>query len=107
LLEKSGIQPFRVQRAHPTVDMSHSNDPRGRISHLAKADGSGTVSHGGYTIEVSVNGPIEAPRRDENPFEALIDIIVRPAAGVGGQYLPILLLAKLSLLSAHVQALFL
>ncbi|UKZ53700.1 hypothetical protein TrVGV298_007497 [Trichoderma virens] len=32
----------------------------------------------------AVNGPVEAQRRDENPFEALVDVNVRPAAGVGG-----------------------
>lgn len=33
----------------------------------------------------AVNGPVEAQRRDENAFEALVDVIVRPAAGVGGE----------------------
>ncbi|UKZ79491.1 hypothetical protein TrVFT333_007246 [Trichoderma virens FT-333] len=35
-------------------------------------------------LSSAVNGPVEAQRRDENPFEALVDVNVRPAAGVGG-----------------------
>ncbi|KAJ6789612.1 hypothetical protein PWT90_07326 [Aphanocladium album] len=59
-------------------------EPRAELAPLAKADGSATYSYSGYTVTGSVNGPIEAQRRDENPFEALIDVNVRPAAGVGG-----------------------
>ena len=32
----------------------------------------------------AVNGPIEVQRRDELPDEAAVDVVVRPAAGVGG-----------------------
>ncbi|CAM1507061.1 Fc.00g067020.m01.CDS01 [Cosmosporella sp. VM-42] len=64
--------------------MSPSTEPTAQLSHLPKADGSATFSYGGYAVVASVNGPVEAQRRDENAFEALVDVIVRPAAGVGG-----------------------
>ncbi|KAG9238779.1 hypothetical protein BJ875DRAFT_3387 [Amylocarpus encephaloides] len=54
------------------------------LSHLHRADGSATFSQNGYTVIGAVNGPIEVQRRDELPVEAAIDVIVRPAAGVGG-----------------------
>jgi exosome complex component RRP46 len=60
-------------------------EPAAELSHLAKADGSATFSYGGYAVIAAVNGPVEAQRRDENAFEALVDVIVRPAAGVGGE----------------------
>lgn len=60
-------------------------EPRAELAPLPKADGSATYSYSGYTVTGAVNGPIEAQRRDENPFEALIDVNVRPAAGVGGE----------------------
>ncbi|KAM5356060.1 hypothetical protein ACJ41O_002706 [Fusarium nematophilum] len=59
-------------------------EPAAELSHLHKADGSATFSYGGYAVVAAVNGPVEAQRRDENAFEALVDVIVRPAAGVGG-----------------------
>lgn len=55
------------------------------LSVLPRADGSAKYSHAGYTVTASVNGPIEAPRRDEHATEAHVDVIVRPAAGVGGK----------------------
>ncbi|KOS16729.1 Exosome complex component RRP46 [Escovopsis weberi] len=58
--------------------------PAAELSHLPKADGSAIFSHGGYSVTASVNGPLEAGRRDENPFQAVVDVNVRPAAGVGG-----------------------
>ncbi|KHN95323.1 Ribosomal protein S5 domain 2-type fold protein [Metarhizium album ARSEF 1941] len=64
--------------------MTASSDPLAKLSDLPNADGSATFSYCGYAVTAAVNGPIEAPRRDENPFEALIDVVVRPAAGVGG-----------------------
>ncbi|KAM0564089.1 hypothetical protein ACHAPJ_000298 [Fusarium lateritium] len=64
--------------------MAPSAEPAAELSHLAKADGSATFSYGGYAVIAAVNGPVEAQRRDENAFEALVDVIVRPAAGVGG-----------------------
>lgn len=57
----------------------------GRLSNLPRADGSATFTHGGYSIVASVNGPIEAPRRDENSFEAVLEVVVRPGSGVGGK----------------------
>jgi hypothetical protein len=59
-------------------------EPEAALDVLRKADGSARYSYGGYTITASVNGPIEAQRRDEHPYEAHLDVIVRPAAGVGG-----------------------
>jgi ribonuclease PH len=64
--------------------MSPSALPAAELSHLPKSDGSATFSYQGYTITTAVNGPVEAQRRDENAFEALVDVNVRPAAGVGG-----------------------
>ncbi|KAH7022758.1 ribosomal protein S5 domain 2-type protein [Ilyonectria destructans] len=64
--------------------MAPSAEPAAELSHLPKADGSATFSYGGYSVIAAVNGPVEAQRRDENAFEALVDVIVRPAAGVGG-----------------------
>ena len=64
--------------------MAPSAEPAADLSSLPNADGSATFSYSGYTVTAAVNGPIEAQRRDENPFEAFIDVNVRPAAGVGG-----------------------
>ena len=54
------------------------------LSTLERADGSATFTRDGYTITAAVNGPIEVQRRDELPEVAVVDVIVRPAAGVGG-----------------------
>jgi exosome complex component RRP46 len=59
-------------------------EPTAILSHLHRADGSATFSQNGYTVIGSVNGPIEVQRRDELPEEAVVDVIVRPASGVGG-----------------------
>lgn len=64
--------------------MSPSSEPVAILSHLQGADGSATFSYAGYTVIGVVNGPIEVQRRDELPEEAVVDVIVRPAAGVGG-----------------------
>ncbi|POR31281.1 Exosome complex component rrp46 [Tolypocladium paradoxum] len=64
--------------------MAPSAQPTAELSHLPKADGSATFSYCGFTVTAAVNGPVEAHRRDENAFEALVDVIVRPAAGPGG-----------------------
>ncbi|KAG5963744.1 hypothetical protein E4U57_005946 [Claviceps arundinis] len=61
-----------------------TSPPAAELSPLPKTDGSASFSYCGYAVTAAVNGPVEAPRRDENPFEALVDVIVRPAAGVGG-----------------------
>ncbi|KAK4672335.1 exosome non-catalytic core subunit rrp46 [Podospora pseudopauciseta] len=61
-----------------------STAPAAALGVLPRADGSAKYSHAGYTVTASVNGPIEAQRRDEHPYEAHVDVIVRPAAGVGG-----------------------
>lgn len=55
------------------------------LSPLHRADGSATYSKNGYSVVAAVNGPIEVQRRDELPEEAAVDVVVRPAAGVGGK----------------------
>lgn len=60
------------------------NEPSATLSILHRADGSATFSQNGYSVIGAVNGPIEILRRDELPEEAAVDVIVRPAAGVGG-----------------------
>lgn len=67
--------------------MAPSAEPTAILSHLHRADGSATFSQNGYTVIGAVNGPLEVQRRDELPEEAVVDVIVRPAAGVGGPYL--------------------
>ncbi|OTB06620.1 hypothetical protein M426DRAFT_9398 [Hypoxylon sp. CI-4A] len=64
--------------------MTVNTEPAALLSHLQNADGSATFSYAGYTVIGAVNGPIEVQRRDELPEEAAVDVIVRPAAGVGG-----------------------
>jgi exosome complex component RRP46 len=64
--------------------MTLTSPPVAELSQLPRADGSATFSYCGYTVTAAVNGPVEAQRRDENPFEAIVDVSVRPAAGVGG-----------------------
>ncbi|KAI1208858.1 uncharacterized protein F4807DRAFT_136192 [Annulohypoxylon truncatum] len=64
--------------------MTVNTEPEALLSHLQNADGSATFSYAGYTVVGAVNGPIEVQRRDELPEEAAVDVIVRPAAGVGG-----------------------
>ncbi|KAI8965999.1 hypothetical protein F5Y11DRAFT_343991 [Daldinia sp. FL1419] len=64
--------------------MTVNPEPEALLSHLPNADGSATFSFAGYTVVGAVNGPIEVQRRDELPEEAAVDVIVRPAAGVGG-----------------------
>lgn len=67
--------------------MTATTAPEAALTVLPKADGSAKYSYGGYTVTASVTGPIEAQRRDEHPYEALVDVIVRPAAGAGGESL--------------------
>jgi len=54
------------------------------LSTLDRADGSATYSHNGYMIIAAVNGPLEVQRKDELPEEAVVDVMVRLAAGIGG-----------------------
>lgn len=54
------------------------------LSTLHRADGSAAYANSGYSVIAAVNGPIEVQRRDELPEEAAVDVVVRPAAGVGG-----------------------
>ncbi|MCJ1287395.1 exosome non-catalytic core subunit rrp46 [Xylographa opegraphella] len=56
----------------------------GTLSPLQRADGSASYSWNGYSVLAAVNGPVDVQRRDELPEEAAVDVIVRPAAGIGG-----------------------
>ena len=88
-IEGSRIVPYQTpQRSKPgpftgVINMTNA-EPTAILSHLHRADGSATFSQNGYTVIGAVNGPIEVQRRDELPEEAAIDVIVRPATGVGG-----------------------
>jgi ribonuclease PH len=53
---------------------------------LPRADGSATFTAGRITVIASVSGPMEVKSRDELPDQTFIEIIVRPAVGVGGVY---------------------
>ena len=55
------------------------------IGPLHRADGSSTYSCNGCTVIAAANGPIEVQRRDEVPDEAVVDVTVIPASGVGGE----------------------
>lgn len=66
--------------------MTAPTAPEAALGVLPRADGSAKYSYAGYTVTASVNGPIEAQRRDEHAYEAHVDVIVRPAAGVGGEH---------------------
>ena len=56
-----------------------------QLNPLRGTDGSASFATGGISILASVNGPLEVQRRDELPDEAAIEVILRPAAGVGGR----------------------
>lgn len=77
-------RPFTREHKHEKAAMAPAARPIAQLDPLPNADGSATFSYGRFTVIAAVNGPIEAPRRDESAFEALVDVIVRPAAGVGG-----------------------
>ena len=64
--------------------MTVATDPEAILSPLPRSDGSASYSYGGYAVTAAVNGPIEAQRRDEDPYQSLVDVVVRPGAGVGG-----------------------
>lgn len=55
------------------------------LAPLPRSDGSATYSHAGYSIACGINGPIDVQRKDELPEQATIDVVVRPAYGVGGK----------------------
>lgn len=85
----SQIQPTSLLQNLPVQSsqaiMTVSLEPQAVLSPLPKADGSATYSYAGYTITASTNGPIEVPRKDEDAYEAVVDVVVRPASGVGGE----------------------
>jgi len=64
--------------------MAPTNAPAAEIAPLPNADGSVIFSYAGYKVVAAANGPVETLKREEYAFEALVDVIVRPAAGVGG-----------------------
>ena len=68
-----------------TTTTTATTAPKAALGVLPRSDGSAKYSHAGYTLTASVNGPIEAQRRDEHAYEAHVEVIVRPAAGVGGE----------------------
>jgi hypothetical protein len=76
------LQTPKPSRTH--FKMTATAAPEVTFGVLPRADGSAKYSHAGYSVLASVNGPIEAQRRDEHAYEAHVDVIVRPAAGVGG-----------------------
>lgn len=65
--------------------MTATAAPEAALGVLPRSDGSVKYSNAGYTVTASVNGPIEAQRRDEHAYEAHVDVVVRPAAWVGGE----------------------
>jgi exosome complex component RRP46 len=65
--------------------MTNSAEPTAIFSPLHRADGSATFSQHGYAIICAVNGPMEVSRRDELPESAAVEVMVRPAVGVGGK----------------------
>lgn len=60
-------------------------EPSAELGILKGADGSASFSSNGISVLASVNGPLEVQRRDEIPDEAAIEVVVRPAAGVGSK----------------------
>lgn len=83
ILHNSWLGTASISQSH-TAPMGNPAPASALLSHLYRTDGSATFNDNGYGIIASVNGPIEVQRRDELPEEAAIDVIVRPAAGVGG-----------------------
>ena len=59
--------------------------PSAELAPLKGADGSASFSNNGISVLASVNGPLEVQRREEIPDEAALEVVVRPAAGVGGK----------------------
>lgn len=53
------------------------------LSSLNRADGSASCSRNGYSVFCAINGPVEVQRREEMPEEAVVDVVVRPAYGIG------------------------
>ena len=57
--------------------------PNVDFSPLPHVDGSVSYAWAGFSIICSVNGPIEASRRDELAEEAFVEVNVREAKGAG------------------------
>ena len=53
------------------------------LSSLNRADGSASCSRNGYSVVCAINGPVEVQRREEMPEEAVVDVVIRPAYGIG------------------------
>ena len=65
--------------------MASYTEPAAEIAPLPNADGSVAFSYAGFKVIAAANGPIETMKREEYAFEAHVDVIVRPPAGVGGR----------------------
>ncbi len=63
-----------------------TDQPSATLAPLERADGSASFSSNGYSVIGAVNGPIDVQRRDELPEEAAVDVVIRPASGVGGKF---------------------
>ena len=61
--------------------------PDATLGLLGRSDGSASYSNNGYSVLAAVNGPVDVSKRDEIPEEATIEVVIRPAAGVGGKVL--------------------
>ena len=59
--------------------------PETTLQPLNRADGSASYSYHGFRVLAAVNGPVEIQRRDELPEEAAIDVVIRPASGLGSK----------------------
>ena len=62
--------------------------PETTLQPLYRADGSASYSYHGFRVLAAVNGPVEIQRRDELAEEAAIDVVVRPASGLGSKTPP-------------------
>lgn len=76
---------FFVRLQHWTVLLQTSMTKDVVLSPLAQADGSASYTSNGYSVIAAVNGPVEVQRRDEIPEASAIDVVLRPAVGVGGK----------------------
>lgn len=75
----------RARAKGQSFAMAPTLEPEAEISPLPNPDGSVAFSYAGYKVIASANGPIETVKRDEYAFEAHVDVVVRPPAGVGGK----------------------
>ncbi|KAL9027042.1 MAG: hypothetical protein Q9180_007391 [Flavoplaca navasiana] len=79
---KAAVSSFFEPAEISTLQTSMTEDVT--LSPLGRADGSASYANNGYSVIAAVNGPVEVQRRDEIPEESAIDVVLRPAMGVGG-----------------------